>query len=131
MSQECVIKTIDIYKSFGDVKVLQGVSLDVHRGETISIIGPSGSGKSTLLRCINRLELIDKGAVQIEGVTVSSKDCPEYPQAPSAEVKAALRKTGMVFQSFNLFPHMTVMQNLIEARSMFRKNPRPKPSSSE
>ena len=126
MAQEIMIKIIDIHKSYGNTEVLRGVNLEVKRGETISIIGPSGSGKSTLLRCINKLEAINKGAIQIEGITVASVNCPEYPLAPAPQIKGALGKTGMVFQSFNLFPHMTVMQNIIEAPVHVKKMPKEK-----
>ncbi|MEG2213480.1 MAG: amino acid ABC transporter ATP-binding protein, partial [Clostridiales bacterium] len=115
MSNEVMIRMINIHKSFGDVKVLEGVNLEVHRGEVIAVIGPSGSGKSTLLRCINKLELINQGAIEIEGVTIASVNTPDHPQASTALVKASLGKTGMVFQNFNLFPHMTTLGNIIEA----------------
>ena len=124
MSQEVMIKLVDIDKSYGEVQVLKGVNLEVMRGQTISIIGPSGSGKSTLLRCINKLEAINSGYIEIEGITVASANCPDHPMASAAQVKSALGKTGMVFQSFNLFPHMTVMQNLIEAPVHVKKIPK-------
>ncbi|MCR4962659.1 MAG: amino acid ABC transporter ATP-binding protein [Firmicutes bacterium] len=110
-----MIRMINIHKSFGDVHVLEGVNLNVHRGEVIAVIGPSGSGKSTLLRCINKLELVNKGAIEIEGTIIESVDMPDYPVASAQQVKASLGKTGMVFQNFNLFPHMTALQNVIEA----------------
>jgi len=115
MSQEIMIKLTDVYKSFGEIKVLQGVDLEVRRGEIISIIGPSGSGKSTMLRCINKLEALDKGVVEIEGTVVASAGMPERPQASAARVRESLGRTSMVFQSFNLFPHMTALGNVIEA----------------
>ena len=118
---QTMIKMTDIHKSFGDHPVLSGVSLTIHKGESIAIIGPSGAGKSTLLRCINKLETIDKGAIEIEGTVVAAKNEPGYTMAHKSEVKAALAKTGMVFQSFNLFPHKTAMGNVIEALLTVKK----------
>ena len=118
---QTMIKMTDIHKSFGEHPVLAGVSLKVHKGESIAIIGPSGAGKSTLLRCINKLETIDKGAIEIEGTVVAAKNEPGYTMAHKSEIKAALAKTGMVFQSFNLFPHKTAMGNVIEALLTVKK----------
>ena len=92
-----------VMKSFGDHTVLDGVDLDVEQGQCVALIGPSGSGKSTLLRCINLLEPIDDGAVLIDGVDVS---------VPGHDANSVRRRVGMVFQSFNLFPHMTVTENI-------------------
>lgn len=124
MSQDAIIQIVNVHKKFGDLEVLKGVNLEINRGEIVTIIGPSGSGKSTLLRCINKLETINQGAVVIEGVVVASKDEPDYPLAEPAKVKEALGKTSMVFQQFNLFPHMTVMQNIIEAPVHVKKIPK-------
>jgi len=110
-----MIKMTDIHKSFGETKVLEGVSLTVEKGQIISVIGPSGAGKSTLLRCINKLEGIDRGIIEIEGVVVTAEDKPGVAAAPKWQVRKTIAKTGMVFQNFNLFPHMTVLQNIIEA----------------
>ena len=118
---QTMIKITDIHKSFGEHPVLAGVNLKVQKGESIAIIGPSGAGKSTLLRCINKLESIDKGAIEIEGTVVAAKNEPGYTMAHKSEVKAALAKTGMVFQSFNLFPHKTAMGNVIEALLTVKK----------
>ena len=103
------------------MQVLDGVNLDVYKGEVISVIGPSGSGKSTLLRCINKLEKIDQGAIRIEGITIESKGMPEYPLADKADIKRVLGKTGMVFQNFNLFPHRTAVGNVMEALLTVKK----------
>jgi len=111
-----MMEFIDIHKSFGPLEVLRGVSLTVGAGEVICIIGPSGSGKSTLLRCINHLENPDRGAIRIAGQSVyyDLVDGVRQPHSKQriAEVRA---KLGMVFQSFNLFPHLTALENIIEA----------------
>ena len=98
-----MIKAKNIYKSFGDLEVLSDVSFEVQQGEAISIIGPSGSGKSTLLRSLINLEEINSGELYIEGISVKEAG------------KKAYEKMGMVFQGFNLFPHKTVLGNLMEA----------------
>ncbi|MGI6630043.1 MAG: amino acid ABC transporter ATP-binding protein [Bacillota bacterium] len=111
-----MIRMSNIHKYFGSLHVLKGVSLEVKKGEIVSIIGPSGSGKSTLLRCMNQLEKIDAGVLEIEGMVVEAAgDVNEKVTATQQEVRAAYRKMGMVFQSFNLFPHMTALGNVIEA----------------
>ena len=113
---QVMLRMHDIHKSFGDLAVLKGIDVEVRRGEVLAIIGPSGSGKSTLLRCINKLETIDSGSIEIEGEFLADTD--ENGVAEYADVKRAreiLSHTGMVFQQFNLFPHMTVLENLIEA----------------
>jgi polar amino acid transport system ATP-binding protein len=111
-----MIDARDIRKTFGKLEVLRGVSLTVAQGEVVAIIGPSGSGKSTLLRCLNHLETVNSGRIDIEGETLVSTD--EHGQAryvSDVNVRRICRKMGMVFQHFNLFPHMTVLQNIIEA----------------
>ncbi len=113
---QVMLRMHDIHKSFGDLAVLKGIDVEVRRGEVLAIIGPSGSGKSTLLRCINKLETIDSGSIEIEGEFLADTD--ENGVAEYADVKKMreiLSHTGMVFQQFNLFPHMTVLENLIEA----------------
>ncbi|WP_287953191.1 MULTISPECIES: amino acid ABC transporter ATP-binding protein [Diaphorobacter] len=111
-----MIEARDVRKAFGHVQVLRGVSLSVHRGEVVAVIGPSGSGKSTFLRCLNHLETIDSGHIAIEGETLATTDAQgRCAYAPDAEVRRIGAKTGMVFQHFNLFPHLTVLENLIEA----------------
>ena len=92
-----------ITKTFGDHTVLDGVSLDIEQGQVVSLIGPSGSGKSTLLRCINLLEPVDDGAVFLDGDDIS---------VPGLDANAVRRRIGMVFQSYNLFPHMSVLRNI-------------------
>ena len=108
-----VLQVDGISKSFDGVEVVKDVSLEVHSGETISILGPSGSGKSTLLRCINWLEKPDRGDVYLAGKRVGRK---EDGQLMSDRELASVRaQMGMVFQSFNLWPHFTVLQNVIES----------------
>jgi len=110
-----MIEVQNVYKSYGNLSVLKGISLEVAKAEVLAIIGPSGSGKSTLLRCLNRLEEIDRGTIKIAGqVLVSEVDGVSH-YAPAAEALAICRRTGMIFQNFNLFPHMTVLQNIMEA----------------
>ncbi|MCZ8095989.1 MAG: amino acid ABC transporter ATP-binding protein [Acidovorax sp.] len=111
-----MIEARGIHKAFGQLPVLRNVSLTVGQGEVIALIGPSGSGKSTFLRCLNHLETIDRGHITIEGQTLAQTDAAgRCSYASEAEVRRICRKTGMVFQHFNLFPHLTVLENLIEA----------------
>ncbi len=100
-----VVAVSGLEKSFGKLQVLRGVELEVRRGEVVCLIGPSGSGKSTLLRCLNALELADRGTVSLKGQPIDTR---------SANLPRVRRRMGMVFQHFNLFPHMTVLQNVIE-----------------
>src|SRR6185503_8867071 len=93
----------DVHKKFGSNEVLRGITLDVNLHQVVCLIGASGSGKSTLLRCINQLETIDEGVIRLDGDRVSGR---------SIDVDALRREIGIVFQSFNLFPHMTVLQNI-------------------
>ncbi len=110
-----VIELRNVGKRFGDLEVLKGVDMAVARGEVVVLCGPSGSGKSTLLRCINGLESVDAGEVRVDG----------KPLARSTSKLRRLDPTvGMVFQSFNLFPHLTILQNLILAPTMVRRMPR-------
>ena len=111
-----ILSVKNLSKSFGKLEVLNDISFNVEQGEVISIIGPSGSGKSTLLRCINQFEKIDSGECEICGITMTRND--ENGKAVYADNKTLhdIRlKIGLVFQNFNLFPHMSVLQNLIDA----------------
>ena len=112
MTDTVLIETRDLTKSFGQVHVLKGVSLQVHQGEALAVIGPSGGGKSTFLRCLNLLEEPDGGDVIFEGQKINQKgtDVDQYRQ-----------KMGMVFQHFNVFPHMTVQQNITLAPVLLKK----------
>ncbi|MBI1626584.1 amino acid ABC transporter ATP-binding protein [Comamonas suwonensis] len=111
-----MISAQGIHKAFGSNEVLRGVSLDLLRGEVVAVIGPSGSGKSTFLRCLNHLETIDRGTITIEGEVLAQSGGEAKAQYVSdAEIRKIGRKMGMVFQSFNLFPHLTVLENIIEA----------------
>ncbi|WKL18553.1 amino acid ABC transporter ATP-binding protein [Comamonas testosteroni] len=111
-----MISAQGIHKAFGGNEVLRGVSLDLLRGEVVAVIGPSGSGKSTFLRCLNHLETIDRGTISIEGAVLARSEGEARAQYVSeAEIRKIGRKMGMVFQSFNLFPHLTVLENIIEA----------------
>ncbi len=96
----------DLHKSFGDLEVLKGVSMDIMKGECICIIGPSGSGKSTLIRCINALNDIQQGSILVEGLEVND---------PGLDKLELRKKVGMVFQQYNLFPHKTAIQNIMMA----------------
>ena len=111
-----MIRAADVHKSFGPVEVLKGVSLDVDKGEVIAVIGPSGSGKSTFLRCLIHLETIHRGSITIEGEPLVTTDPQGHCHyVPDVDIRRVCRKMGMVFQHFNLFPHLTVLQNIIEA----------------
>jgi ABC-type polar amino acid transport system, ATPase component len=124
-AREVMIEAREITKSFGDLRVLDGVSLSLHKGEVVAVIGPSGSGKSTFLRCLNHLEIIDSGSIIIEGEAMATT-LPDggAHYVSDSEVRRICRKMGMVFQSFNLFPHMTVLENVIEAPMTVKKLPR-------
>jgi polar amino acid transport system ATP-binding protein len=101
-----LVEIRDIHKTFGRLEVLKGISLNVMKGEVICVIGPSGSGKSTLLRCINALVPIDSGSILVEGQEVND---------PKLDKLALRRKVGMVFQQYNLFPHVTALENIMMA----------------
>ena len=102
-----VVRIVDLYKSFGDLEVLRGVNLEVDRGEVVVILGPSGSGKSTMLRCINLLETPTKGQVFFEDTEITD---------PKTDINAVRAQVGMVFQNFNLFPHLSAKGNVMLAQ---------------
>ncbi|MDD3224281.1 MAG: amino acid ABC transporter ATP-binding protein [Clostridium sp.] len=108
-----MIEAKGLTKSFGKLKVFEDLDVEVKKGEVLVIIGPSGSGKSTFLRCLNYLEIPDRGEISIEG--------EHLEQSNKKKMRAAIEKMGMVFQSFNLFPHMTVLQNVMAAPLTVKK----------
>jgi polar amino acid transport system ATP-binding protein len=110
-----MIVLADVHKSFGAVHVIRGISAEVKRGEVVCIIGPSGSGKSTILRCINGLESHDRGSVTIDGEKVDGK---------AKSITAVRTQVAMVFQRFNLFPHRTALENVIEGPLFVKREPR-------
>ena len=126
MSEVPSIRIADIHKSFGPLEVLRGVSFDVQRGNVVSVIGASGSGKSTLLRCVNYLEPPNSGEIYIEGEPLGTRVDSRGQSKPRslAQINAMRRELGVVFQQFNLWPHMTVLGNVIEAPIRVRKMPR-------
>ena len=112
---EPIIRMEDVHKSFGPVHALRGVSIEIQPGEVVVILGPSGSGKSTLLRCVNHLEVHDSGSIVVDGISL--KD--------AGDINAVRREVGMVFQSFNLFAHLSVLDNLTLAQRIVRRRPVP------
>lgn len=117
-----MIKVENVWKSFGSLEVLKDIQLQISSGEVVVVIGPSGSGKSTLLRCMNYLEKIDAGKIYIDGKLLGFKEINgNLAKAPVKEVYKIRENIGMVFQRFNLFPHMTVLENIIEAPVLVKK----------
>ena len=114
---EPVIKARGVFKRFHALEVLKGIDLDVAAGEVVVIMGPSGSGKSTFLRCLNHLEKIDQGRIEINGHFIGYRETKEgrLREEPDRVVARSRAEIGMVFQRFNLFPHMTVIANVMEA----------------
>lgn len=112
MTADVLIRTEDLQKHFGKQKALDGVTIDIHKGDVAVVIGPSGSGKSTFLRCLNLLEMPTGGKVYFEGVDITN---------PKVNINTHRQKMGMVFQQFNLFPHMKVLQNMTIAPMKLQK----------
>ena len=110
-----MIKAANVEKWFGSHKVLDKVSFEVRKGEVIAIIGPSGSGKSTFLRCLNGLETINGGCIEIEGELFAKNENGHHTKIHRDKIRSMTKKIGMVFQHFNLFPHLTVIENITEA----------------
>ena len=121
-----MIKTVGLHKSFGDLHVLTGVNQTIQKGEVISIIGPSGGGKSTFLRCLNLLEMPEQGQIFFEGTEITGNPAPGEPAKKRkgkepVDIDIHRQKMGMVFQNFNVFPHLTVAQNITLAPVMLKK----------
>ncbi|MBY5752290.1 amino acid ABC transporter ATP-binding protein [Rhizobium leguminosarum] len=111
-----LVRARNVHKSFDQLEVLKGIDLDVMPGEVVVVLGPSGSGKSTFLRCINHLEAINKGFIEVDGEQIGYRLRKDRLEKLSSNgIASQRRKIGMVFQQFNLYPHMTVLQNIIEA----------------
>jgi polar amino acid transport system ATP-binding protein len=121
-----IIRVEHLYKRFGDLEVLRDVSISVDRSEVLCVIGPSGSGKSTLLRCISLLEVYSSGRVYIEGELLGfTERAKELIPATQRDIDRVRRNVGMVFQQFNLWPHMTALRNVTEAPILVKHIPRP------
>jgi polar amino acid transport system ATP-binding protein len=125
-AKEPIVKIRGLGKSFGDLRGLDGIDLDINRGTVVSIIGPSGSGKTTLLRCINVLETYDEGSLQVDGVEVGYSDSGNGARRPRGDRELATIRAdiGMVFQMFNLFPHLTAAENVMLGLRKVRRMPR-------
>lgn len=113
-----MIEIINLHKSFGELQVLKGIDLEMEHGKVLVIIGPSGSGKTTLLRCFNLLEVPDQGSLSLSDIKINFTDNKKIPQK---SILALRQKTGMVFQSYNLFPHMTALGNVMEGQVTVQK----------
>jgi polar amino acid transport system ATP-binding protein len=123
-SNNVVMHAQDVHKRFGRLEVLKGITLDIARGETVCIIGPSGSGKSTFLRCINHLEKIDSGRIEVNGHLIGYRERNgKLVEDSDRNIARQRAEIGMVFQRFNLFPHMTAVENVIEAPIRVRRVP--------
>ena len=121
-----MIRTVDLHKSFGDLKVLKGVNQVIEKGEVVSVIGPSGGGKSTFLRCLNLLEQPESGQIFFEGTEITGNPAPgesfgKKHKAQKVDIDIHRQKMGMVFQHFNVFPHLTVAENITLAPTLLKK----------
>ena len=118
-----MIKVRNIHKAFGDNPILRGIDLTVAKGQVVVILGPSGSGKTTLLRCLNGLELPQQGSIDFDGAAPLHIDFSR--KISKADMLALRRKSGMVFQQYNLFPHKTALENVMEGPLVVQNAPRP------
>ena len=116
-----MLTATNVYKGFDGLGVLKGISMTVNKGEVVALIGPSGSGKSTFLRCLNQLETVDKGEIKLDDLTMCTGD-GQYSDENT--LRQITLRMGMVFQQFNLFPHMSVLQNVIDAPVRVKKMPK-------
>ena len=118
-----MLTATNVHKGFDGLGVLKGISMTVNKGEVVALIGPSGSGKSTFLRCLNQLETVDKGEIKLDDLTMCTGD-GQY--SDESTLRQITLRMGMVFQQFNLFPHMSVLQNIIDAPVRVKKMPKKK-----
>src|SRR3954447_25426852 len=120
-----MVRAEQLHKWFGAAHVLKGIDLEVKRREVMCVVGPSGSGKSTLLRCVNHLEKIDSGRLSVDGELVGYRErAGKLYELREREVARQRRDIGMVFQRFNLFPHMTALDNIMEAPCRVKREPK-------
>jgi polar amino acid transport system ATP-binding protein len=124
--QETVVEVVEVHKSFGPLEVLRGISLTVRRGEVVVVVGASGSGKTTLIRCLNHLEKVDRGRILVNGHLIGYRERNHrLIEDRERNIARQREEIGMVFQRFNLFPHLTALGNIIEAPIHVRAIPRP------
>ncbi|QDC02444.1 amino acid ABC transporter ATP-binding protein [Mesorhizobium sp. 8] len=123
-NQQPLLKIDDLRKSFGQANILKGIDMAVNKGEAVAIIGPSGSGKTTLLRCVNFLETYEEGSIRIDGQEVGYRDGGNRQRRGETDLARMRAETGMVFQSFNLFPHLTAAENVMLGLTKVRRKPK-------
>ncbi|MBK0422773.1 amino acid ABC transporter ATP-binding protein [Leucobacter sp. CSA2] len=125
LSETALVQIRGVRKHFGDLEVLKGITMDVHEGQVTVLLGPSGSGKSTLLRCVNHLETIDGGRIMVDGDVIGYRPEGQHlREMHPKEIARQRRSIGMVFQRFNLFPHKTALENIVEAPLIVSKKNR-------